>query len=166
MRFLPKYLNVLLAIITVMAAGLVPAFAEGTKPPEPGGTESPHIVEFFLGNTRADTPTGDENALSVGTSYHYLINPTVSIGLLGEYASDPLDSWVVGAPVIFRVGEGWHLTAMPGLEREQGESEFLFRVGAGYEFELNGYSLKPEVSADFVDGDLAIVTGISIGLRF
>ena len=146
--------------------GWTPLLAEEAGEYEMGESEGPHIVELFLGNTRGETHTGHENAFSAGVTYHYLVNPTASVGLLAEYASDPLDSWVVGAPIVFRVGEGWQLTTMPGVEREHGESEFLFRFGVGYEIGMVGYSLKPEVNADFANGEVAIISGLSIGFRF
>jgi hypothetical protein len=160
--------NLIAPFLILAASGMVsmPALAEENDGYESVEAEGPHIIELFLGNTRSETHNGHENAFSVGVSYHYLFNPAVSVGVLAEYASDPLDSWVLGAPIVFRVGEGWHLTAMPGVEREHGESEFLFRLGVGYEFEFTEYSLMPEVNVDFVDGEVAVVIGASIGFRF
>ena len=162
----PTKLFAQIPVVAALVLCPLPALAQEVGQQESEEAEGQSVVELFIGNTRAETHFGDENALSVGLSYHRLLNPTVSVGVLGEYASDPLDSWVLGVPVIFRVGKGWQFTAMPGVEREHGKSEFLFRTGIGYEFELKGYSLKPEVSADFVDGDVAIVTGLSVGFRF
>ena len=166
MGALRKFLIVPFLAFALSGIAVVPVLAEEFDSYEPIESEGPHIVELFLGNTRGETAAGNENAFSAGISYHYLFNPTVSVGLTAEYASDPLDSWVLGVPMIFRVGEGWQLTAMPGIEREHGDSELLFRLGVGYEIEMTGYSLKPEVNADFVDGEVAIVAGVSIGFRF
>ncbi|MFT7593529.1 MAG: hypothetical protein ACI8R4_000842 [Paracoccaceae bacterium] len=166
MGMLRKHLIVPVLALVANGIGLAPLLAEESGEYEIGEAEGPHIVELFMGNTRGETHTGYENAFSAGVSYNYLLNPTVSVGVMAEYASDPLDSWVVGAPIVFRVGEGWQLTTMPGIEREHGESEFLFRLGVGYEIEMSGYSLKPEVNADFVNGEVAFVTGVSIGFRF
>ena len=127
----------------------------------------PNIVEFFLGATNADHRGHNETVFSLGAQYRYAINPTVSVGVLAEYANDPLDLWVVGIPFVFNLGDtNWQLTAMPGAEIEDSHEEFLFRAGIGYEFEMTGYSLKPEINVDWVDGEAAFVGGVSIGFRF
>ncbi|TMV09900.1 hypothetical protein FGK63_02175 [Ruegeria sediminis] len=127
----------------------------------------PHIIEVFLGGTHADHHGSSETVFSAGVQYRYAITHRVSFGVLAEYANEPLDAWIVGAPVVFNLGEtNWQLTAMPGVEIEDSEEEFLFRAGVGYEFELTDYTLKPEVNVDWVDGDTAIVAGVSVGFRF
>lgn len=127
----------------------------------------PNIVEFFLGTTYADHHGHREHAFSVGASYRYAFSEVVSAGVLAEYATKSLDAWVVGVPVVFAFGDGWQITTMPGIEIEGNNQEFLFRLGLGYEFEMEGgYSLKPEVNADWVDGDVSAVLGVSVGFRF
>ncbi len=128
--------------------------------------EGPHIFEFFLGATHADHRGQDETAFSLGGQYRHDLGNGVSMGLLAEYAFDPFDSWVVGVPVVFSLGDsGWQFTAMPGAEIEGGSSEFLIRVGIGYEIDGEAYSIKPEINFDWVADELAIVAGVSIGFR-
>ena len=127
----------------------------------------PHIVEFFLGATSADHHGHTEQAGSLGASYRYAFNHTVSAGVLAEYTGGALDHWVVGIPFVFNLGHGgWQGTLMPGAEITSSHEEALFRVGVGYEFELDGYALKPELNVDFVNGETVVVLGASIGFRF
>ncbi|MCA0871234.1 hypothetical protein LCL97_10370 [Seohaeicola saemankumensis] len=127
----------------------------------------PNILELFIGSTYADHHGHREHAFSLGASYRYSFSDVVSAGILAEYATKSLDAWVIGVPIVFNVGDGWQITTMPGVEIEGGQEEFLFRLGLGYEFEMEGgYSLKPEINADFVDGEVSGVLGISIGFRF
>ncbi|MDP2579987.1 hypothetical protein Q8W37_08595 [Shimia thalassica] len=127
----------------------------------------PHIVELFLGVTSADHNGHTQQAGSVGASYRYAFNHTVSAGVLAEYTGGALDDWVVGIPVVFNLGHGgWQGTLMPGFEITSSHEEPLFRVGLGYEFEFDGYSLKPELNVDFVDGETVYVLGVSLGFRF
>jgi hypothetical protein len=152
-------------------AGLVlagPSSANETRHEAETLHHGPHIVELFLGTTYADHHGHREHAFSVGAQYRYALNHAVSVGVLAEYATKSLDAWVVGIPVVFNLGETrWQLTAMPGAELEGSSKEFLFRAGIGYEFEMQGgYSLKPEINVDWVDGETSIVTGVSIGWRF
>lgn len=76
--------------------------------------------------------------------------------------------WILGVPFVFNLAEtDWQLTVMPGVELEGSEEEFLFRTGFGYEFEVEGgYSIKPELNVDLVDGETAVVAGASFGWRF
>lgn len=127
----------------------------------------PNIVELFVGTTYAEHHGHSEHAFSVGASYRYAFSDVISAGILAEYATKSLDAWVVGLPIVFSIGEGWQITTMPGAELEGGQEEFLFRLGLGYEFEMEGgYALKPEVNADWVDGDVSAVLGMSVGFRF
>jgi hypothetical protein len=53
------------------------------------------------------------------------------------------------------------------LEHREGETEFLFRAGVAYEFELSErWAVIPEVNVDFVDGEEAFVFGLSFGFGF
>ena len=151
-------------LTTILALGVgatsVLAGENGTGESESLGRNK---IEFTIGNTHAEH--GD-NAFTFAASYNYRFSEQASVGVLVEHAFDPLDSWVVGVPFKLYPGEGWVLTAMPGIELEGGEEEPLFRIGVGYEFELDGYSLTPEINADYVDSDVAIVLGLSIGFSF
>ncbi|WP_299356023.1 hypothetical protein [uncultured Shimia sp.] len=127
----------------------------------------PHIVEIFLGATSADHHGSTEQAGSLGASYRYAFNHTVSAGVLAEYTGGALDHWGLGVPFVFNLGHGgWQGTLMPGVEVTSSHEKALFRVGLGYEFELDGYALKPELNVDFVDGETVYVLGVSLGFRF
>jgi len=62
--------------------------------------------------------------------------------------------------------KGFRFTLAPGLEHREGEDEFLFRAGVGYEFEIGRWSILPEFNIDFVDGEEALVYGVSFGYGF
>ncbi|SHK45047.1 hypothetical protein SAMN05444000_13014 [Shimia gijangensis] len=132
-----------------------------------GHEHGPHIVEIFLGATSADHHGTREQAGSLGASYRYAFNHTVSAGVLAEYTGGALDHWVLGVPFVFNLGQGgWQGTLMPGVELTSSHEEALFRVGLGYEFEFDGYALKPELNVDFVNGETVYVLGVSLGFRF
>ena len=132
------------------------------------GHHGPNIFEVFVGGTFEDHHGKSEEAVSAGVQYRYAFNNTVSVGVLAEYSASPLNHWIVGIPAVFTLGgSSWQLTAMPGLEFTNSKEKFLFRTGLGYEFELpSGTSVKPEVNLDWVNGDVAVVAGVSFGWRF
>jgi hypothetical protein len=120
-------------------------------------------VSLFGGNTQ----DGSENGASIGLEYEYQLNPRFGIGGLGEYAGGDFDSWVIGIPVFIHPHAGWFFRLAPGLEFEDSETNFLFRAGLGYEFELMPrWSLAPEFNVDFVDGDTKLVYGLTLSWEF
>lgn len=156
------------SVVAVVTAAPKPAFANDETNPFDGPQHSPHIFEVFLGWTHGDHDGHDEQAFSIGAQYRYAINHKVSFGVLAEYSESPFESWILGVPFVFNLGEtSWQLTTMPGIELEGSEQEFLFRTGIGYEFETeSGFSYKPEINVDWVDGETAVVVGVSFGRRF
>jgi hypothetical protein len=147
----------LLAVCVGLGLGLGPGLAVAE---EPG---SPNSVEFGLGNTHTES---GEDAATIWATYQRRLNSRIGVGVLGEYAFGDLDTWVVGVPLTYHAGEHWKLVLMPGVEIEDGDSETLLRIGAGYEFEMDRYTIKPEANADFVGGDVDYVFGVSIGFGF
>ena len=114
-------------------------------------------IALFGGNTQ----DGSENGASIGLEYLYRISPHFSIGGLGEYAGGDFDSWVIGIPLYVRPYAGLYFRLAPGLEFEDSETDFLFRTGLGYEFELSpGWLLAPDFNVDFVDGETKLVYGL------
>ena len=139
------------------------ALATEVERPMSEAVEHRHHLELFLGNTHTEH---DEDAFSIGLGYEYRLNHFLGIGVLGEYAVKDIDAWVVGVPIAIHPGAGWRLVVMPGLELHDGDSEFLFLTGVGYEFELDRYTIIPEFNADFVDDEVNYVFGVGMGVKF
>jgi hypothetical protein len=127
---------------------------------EEHGRPSRHKFEVGVAVTHTEH---DETAFTLAASYGYRVSPALSIGVLGEYAFDPLDLWVVGVPVRYFTGQRWVLTAMPGVEIHHSHTESLFRLGVGYEIEKEGYTVTPEVNFDWVNDEVSIVAGVMFG---
>ena len=120
-----------------------------------------NALELFLGGTYADD---DGTSFSTGLAYERRLNEKVGIGGLVEYTEGR--EWVLAVPVNFHPTESWKLFLAPGLEREDGENEFMVRLGSSYEFEMGSWTLAPELSFDFVDGDVKTVFGLNFGIGF
>ena len=123
--------------------------------------DSRNKLELFVGMTHHR----NETDRSLGFTYEYRATQVLGFGGLIEYTSDA-DSWVWAVPLFIHPVERWRFTVAPGLERAGSENELLFRVGAGYEWELGRWSVAPELNFDFVDGETNEVYGISIGRQF
>jgi len=131
--------------------------------------EYPNRIELFLGDTYEGGEEGDTHGFSVGLTYERRLTKLIGVGVFGEYAHDPYNEWVFGAPLFLHPYMGFRLQIAPGvdLSRAEGASTaFLLRAGIGYEFEFGRWTIMPEINGDFVDGSRLGVFGVSFGYGF
>jgi len=119
-----------------------------------------NVVELFGGATFNDSETNG----SIGLSYERRVTEKFGIGGLVEYTNGR--EWIYAVPFSWRITEPWKVVVAPGWEHEEGENTYLTRIGTSYEFEVGEMTLAPEINFDFVDGDTAIVAGVSLGWAF
>jgi hypothetical protein len=145
-----------------------------------------HHVSVFLGATTADIPVGGEHGnagteseggdgseettteteSTIGLDYQYRFSRAWGLAFAFEYVGGDARNWMAGlAPALHPVA-GLEIYAGPGFERNDGENEFVFRVGMGYEFELGRWGLTPAFNVDFVDGEQTYVYGFYVGKGF
>jgi hypothetical protein len=146
-----KALPALLSLIIATS----PAAAESAA-----GDFAPNLVEAFVGATFDD---GD-GELSLGGTYERRVNADFGIGGMAEYTDGR--EWVLAVPFFWHPAEPWRFEVAPGTEIEDGDAEFLVRVGGSYDIDFTGWSLSPELNLDFVDGDVKVVVGVSFGWDF
>jgi hypothetical protein len=151
--------------------------------------ESERLNELALVIAGSSDLEEDETFFTLGVEYERRITARVGIIAEVEYLFDA-DRWIAAVPVVFRPARGVKLFAGPGFERaddDEGDEEvgeepidgraegsatsFLFRIGGGYTFELEGrYSISPTLSLDFVREEgtwaRALVFGVSVGIGF
>lgn len=158
-------------IVFLLLAGLVLVMpvniqAEQTEPAIKKETvERRQGLELFLGNSQ----DGEENNFSLGLTYEYRLNTLFGIGGIVEYAGINIEEWVLAVPLFLHPYKGWLFQAAPGVSitENEGEKEFLFRVGAAYEFEIQEiWTISPEFNVDFVDSREVFVYGVSFGYKF
>ena len=129
--------------------------------------EHRHLIALFIGDTHED----EENGITVGLGYEYRLNQLFGIGGIVEYAGVDFKESLVMAPLFLHPYKGWLFVVAPGVaipKKHSGDDvEFLFRVGAAYEFEIGEkWVLTPEFNVDFVDNREALVFGLSFGYKF
>ncbi len=123
----------------------------------------PNVVGLFGGITSEDRR---ERALTFGIEYERRLNQSFGLGVVAERATGDLDLWVFAVPIAFHNGP-WKLYVAPGVEdSDHHGSEFLFRVGAEYAFDMGGYELAPQVDIDFVNGEQVYVFGLVLAWGF
>jgi hypothetical protein len=150
-----KMMNSLSAGALIFLLLLSPALAEELQQE----SETPDVIELFVGLTRDDS----NNEFSIGTTYEHRLSEGFGVGGIGEYTVDR--EFVIAVPFFWHPVEPWRFLVAPGTEIDDGDHEFLLRVGGSYEIEFTGWSLSPEVNLDFVDSDIVIVVGVSFGWK-
>jgi hypothetical protein len=149
------------AILKVLPA-LLTLFVAAALAAEESGAEdfAPNSVEAFVGVTFDD---GD-GELSLGGTYERRFNADFGAGGIAEYTDGR--EWVLAVPFFWHPIEPWRFLIAPGTEIEDGDGEFVVRVGGSYDIDFTGWSLSPELNLDFVDGDVKVVVGVSFGWDF
>ena len=135
-----------------------PGYAEDAESPE-HGHESKNEIAFFLGATHEGRR---DNSPALGLEYERRLNETLGIGALAEFTAGDSDFWVFAVPLTLHA-ERWKFVFAPGFEYNDGHTEKLFRLGAGYDFESGGIKITPGLYVDFVGGDGVLIAGVAFG---
>jgi hypothetical protein len=126
-----------------------------------------NTAEVFIGGTYEDGEHGSEDGFTVGLTYERRLSELLGVGGFYEYAAGDFDKWSIGVPLFIHPYGGFRFELAPGMEHRDGDDDFLFRTGVGYEFELSErWMMMPEFNVDFVDGDESYVFGVSFGYGF
>jgi hypothetical protein len=144
-----------------------------------------HLAVFGGGTTKLEG--SEETHFTVGADYVRYFPPSGrwGISVFGEAIFAEHREWVFGVPVFFKLNKRLWLRAGPGMEilqaeeenhsgengegeesKTKTESEFLFRIGAGYNFEVGALTIAPSLDFDTVRKEVSLVWGINIGKGF
>jgi hypothetical protein len=121
-----------------------------------------NVFEVFVGGTFYDDAVNP----SVGASYLRRINDKFGMGVLAGYTDSDHRSWIFAVPFAFHIAEPVKIKIAPGVEYSDGDTEYMTRLGASYEFRFTGWSLAPVINFDFVGGEIKTVVGVSCGWHF
>jgi hypothetical protein len=161
--------RILLALVILLTVSAPRLFAaEQTHETHEGsGHYHRNMVELLLGNTYEDAGHGSEKGVTIGCAYERRFSELLGVGGFYEYAAGDFDKWSVGVPLFIHPHKGFRFALAGGLEHRHGDDEFLFRTGVGYEFKLSErWIMMPEFNVDFVDGEEALVFGLTLGYGF
>ena len=133
--------------------------------------EEPHEqdlnrVGLFLGAT-TKTSNG-HTEFSIGVEYERHLTELLGFGGVFEWEPS-FEERVLVAPALFIHPVGDLLvTVAPGAQFEEHSTQFVFRVGVAWEFELgDGFGLAPTISYDFVEsGSDAVSYGLVLNFSF
>lgn len=171
--------------VVVLLAALLSQVSRGQShggpDPDTGHASHAHHVAVFGGTTVNLEKSGAH--ATVGLDYVFRLSEGRSpygVGIFGEAILASHTEWVAGAlAYFFPVGGLWFRTG-PGMEfvteEHEGEgegsstlshtTEFLYRVGAGYNFGIGSVILAPSVDLDIVRAHTTLVIGLNVGYGF
>lgn len=153
---------VLLPVLILASAGL---HANDTHADDSQHEGPQHLSSWgiFVGSATEGVREGD---LTLGLEYGHHIGGHWGVSAVAEYSFTDDGTWVFVVPAVYGI-RNWRLFAGPGLERHDGETEFLARVGAGYAFHVeNHWEIEPQFNIDWVDGDAVYVWGLYLARTF
>ena len=138
----------------------------------------PHHLSVSIGGTTDRR----ETALTVSLDYEYRMNDLLGIGVVGEYAFSDINAGTLLGVADIHVWRGFAIQTGPGVEFvdgefvkespgapghvESNEEEFVYRVGALYEFEFGRYTFSPQVHYDYSTGQDAVIYVAAFGAAF
>lgn len=120
----------------------------------------------------AATDDGPETAFTVGGDYEHRVNGFLGIGGVVERAFGEIDATTLLAVADLHLWRGLAVQTGPGVElvdsrgEERAEEEFVYRIGALYEFEFGHATFSPQVHYDVTTGEDAVVFGGALGYYF
>jgi hypothetical protein len=107
------------------------------------------------------------------------------ISIFGEVIFEEHTEWLFGIPVYYKFYKNLLIRTGPGIEIIQEEvnnesahnstsehhetisrTEFLWRIGILYEFEIGSLFIAPSVDVDFERSTTAVVWGVNFGMGF
>lgn len=126
--------------------------------------------------------SGEKNGFTIGGDYEFRFARLLGVTATGEYVGGSFREDLVAVTATVHPWKGLKLQAGPGFdhelrrhEPEHGVAEpvhhkvnrALFRVGAGYDFEISKHvSVGPDFAYDILKGERVFVYGIMIGFGF
>lgn len=143
-----------------------PVFAEDGEPSseQEYAAHGRNHLSMILADTNV---SGEGDNFTVGLDYEYRLNELIGLGAVIERAYGELDATTLLAVADIHFQSGLIMQVGPGFEHRDDENVFVTRVGVLYEFELEHYTLSPQLHWDYHEGESnAIVAGVAFGFSF
>ena len=155
------------SVCAVALLAVATARAEPSEPAGEAGEVGPrHRLGLFAGVTFKEHEGG---SATLGADYLYRLGRPVSVGGVLETTGKDSRDWILAALGVWHPSERWRVFGGLGIEvaQDDRDSEFLFRVGADYDFELTRHwAIAPTLALDFTESENAIVIGVTFGRGF
>lgn len=126
--------------------------------------QGPHHLSMLLADTHAD---GEGDNFTLGIDYEYRVSELLGVGTVVERAYGELDATTLLAVADLHFQNGLIVQVGPGAERKDDDNIFVARLGVLYEFEIDNFTISPQIHWDYHDGEAnTVVTGLALGFSF
>ena len=158
MRYLVQLLISFLLMSPVFAAQVESSSEQGHS------IHGPHHFSVLLADPNV---SGEGDNFTVGLDYEYRVNELLGVGAVVERAYGEIGATTLLTVADVHFQNGLIIQVGPGFERKGDHDVFVGRVGTLYEFEVENYTVSPQLHWDYHDGEAnAIVAGIAFGFSF
>ena len=149
----------------IVLAGFIGAlsFAASAAAESEGHNKKNH-ASVLIGGTYV--PDADHTAFTLGLDLEHEITHRFGVGLVVEYAFEPIDATSLFAVVDVHLARGVVLQMGPGVEWVEHETYAVGRIGLFYEVEIGEFVVAPSVSYGISEGEDSLVFGAAIGTKF
>jgi hypothetical protein len=128
------------------------------------GHYGPHHLSLIVGNTHV---RGGSDNFTLGLDYEYRLTRLLGVGAVAERAYGSLDATTVLAVADVHFTNALIMQVGPGFEHKGDEDVFVGRIGMLYEFEMDQFTLSPQLHWDYHDGEKnTAVAGVAVGFSF
>lgn len=125
--------------------------------------DEPHHISLLVGNT---VPDEESTAATIGVDYEYRVSDRTGLGGVVEYAGEDLDAITLLVVADIHLTPQFILQTGPGVEFVHSEQEAVIRLGALYEFLMDGYTVSPQLHYDWTSAEDSVVLALAIGWGF
>jgi len=127
-------------------------------------------LSLFIGATEAEEHHGEKGDpdFTLGVDYERRLSQLWGVGGMIDWVVEGRREWLIGPIGFVHPYKGLKFFAAPCYQhiREGAKDEFVFRLGAAWDFEVGKYSIAPNVIYDFADEHDFLVLGVTIGRGF
>ena len=120
----------------------------------------------------------EETHITLGADYIRYFSPecNFAVGIYAEAIFAHHTEWVLGTGLYYDLTEHLWIRSGPGIEIKQEDlecgcgtksiTEFLFRVGTGYDIHIDMFIISPSIDVDFLRSTTTLVWGLNFGISF
>jgi len=137
-----------------------------------------HYNHFALFGGASTLFEGNQTSFTLGADYIRYFSPesNFALGIYTEAIFAHHTEWVFGAVLFYGLTEHLWIRTGPGIEIMQEDlecgcgtktkTEFLVRIGAGYDIHIGLFTISPSIDIDFLRSTTTLVWGVNAGLAF
>jgi len=134
-----------------------------------------HIAVFIGASSLFER---DATYFTLGADYIRYFSPKskFAAGIYTEAIFAHHTEWVFGAVLFYGLTEQLWIRTGPGIEiiqeelkhigKTESKTEFLIRIGSGYDFHIGRFTVTPSVDIDFLRSTTTLVWGVNFGMGF